>query len=654
MNFMRSDHESSLDYIKPLSASDVFAGKPILKEPKLLGDFVLWLEQRPDEGGRTTLLIRPWMKSNLKPQELTPFPINLRTSVHGYGGGVFSIHKDEEVILISWIDNSDGCLWLQSWSINKNLYNNESNYLNKLDKAFCLSSKSNYSLADGIIDFRRNRWLGIMEQDQKDYVVEFLLDKEFQKPFILYNSQEFIGYLSLNPNANYLAWIEWQNPFMPWDSNQLKIGKLDEKGLIVSNKIIAGQNYYEDKLVSVFQPIWLRSGEIVISEDKTGWWNVMIGNSDLGLVEEDNYWQRLWPMEADSGMPQWVLGMSTIAESEDTIIALSCRNGSWELSQLFKDGTISVIDQPFTDFVGLVAQDERVVAIAGNSCNNLGLFELNLRNSNWEYTNPSKLLIVNQQISSPKSFWFKGYQDEMVHSWYYPPIQGENSSAPLLVKSHSGPTGMAKSSLNLEIQFWTSRGWGVVDVNYGGSTGFGREYRERLNNHWGEVDVFDCVEAAKSLIEAGKADEKYVAIEGGSAGGFTTLGCLCSSNIFKVAACRYPVSDLISMIEFTHRFEKYYFDSLLGSYLSNKKIYADRSPLNNVHKINSPIIFFQGLKDNVVLHEQTNYLVEKLKSNNIPVEFYTFQKEGHGFKDGQIKINALELTEKFFQKHLGF
>ena len=212
---------------------------------------------------------------------------------------------------------------------------------------------------------------------------------------------------------------------------------------------------------------------------------------------------------------------------------------------------------------------------------------------------------------------------------------------------------MASSGLNLGIQFWTSRGWAVADVNYGGSTGFGRAYRERLKGGWGQVDVFDCSAAAKFLIASGKANSEYIAIEGGSAGGFTTLACLCFTDVFRVGACRYAVSDLQSMVEDTHRFEAGYLDHLLGSWSVARQKYLDRSPLNHVEQITAPVIFFQGLKDKVVLPDQTERIAAVLRKQNIPVEVLTFPDEGHGFRDGRVRVQVLELTEKFFRKHLG-
>jgi len=358
-------------------------------------------------------------------------------------------------------------------------------------------------------------------------------------------------------------------------------------------------------------------------------------------------------MEAETAMPQWVYGMSTTASTGKTIVNTSCHKGRWRINLLTLDGSIREFQQPFDDLAGLHADQNRVVLIASNPTTESGLLEVDLSDGSWRHKPVRELLMEEAEISVPEAFWFEGFRGRLTHAWYYPPAHWNGLPSPLLVKSHSGPTGMARRGLDLGIQFWTSRGWGVVDVNYGGSTGFGREYRERLKGGWGEVDVFDCSAAAMSLVEEGKADKQLLAIEGGSAGGFTTLACLCTTDVFRVGACRYAVSDLIAMTQDTHRFEAGYLDYLLGPWPDERQRYLDRSPLNNAEKINCPVIFFQGMKDKVVLPGQTERMVDALRKRNIPVSVYTFAEEGHGFRNCTVKVKVLETTEKFFRKNLG-
>tara|TARA_Y100001968_G_scaffold107196_1_gene96939 strand:+ start:2711 stop:4663 length:1953 start_codon:yes stop_codon:yes gene_type:complete len=649
---MTDDRNSIQQKTDFLSASLAVGTKPIFKEPHLIGDFVMWLEQNPNEGGRTTVFIRPWFQTDLSPQELTPAPINLRSRVHSYGGEpiTFSIQNDQ--IHLVWINDCDGCLWSQYWLINHDFNIEKLDYLVKVNNPNCLSSKGDFCFAGGLIDVKRNRWLGIMEKNNKDYLVQFSLDKEYQEPLIIYEPKDFIGYLALSPNAEKLTWIEWQKPFMPWDASQLWLSNLDEFGGFLKCQLIAGQGVQDKKDVSVFQQVWISDEELVVSEDSSGWWNVMIANVDLnGGIFPD--WHRCWPMQGESASPQWVFGMSTLAVIDEELVALICSEGVWKIFKLSKDGSKTLVKQPFTDLNGLAAKQGRIALIASSPSEEPGLLEIDLKSGDWKHSLPRKSIIQKESITVPKQIWFKGFQEKITHSWFYPPINNDCDPAPLLVKSHSGPTSMAKSGLNLEIQFWTSRGWAVLDVNYGGSSGFGRSYRERLKNNWGKSDIYDCAAAVKFLIAEGKVDKKMIAIEGSSASGFTTLGSLCFTDIYSVAACRYAVTDLISMIKSTHRFEQYYLDYLIGSFSEKYNIYKERSPINNANLISCPVIFFQGLKDNVVLPSQTIEMASALKKNNISVEIHTFAQEAHGFKDGKVKTSVLELTEKFFRKHLG-
>ncbi len=637
---------------KPLAAEVVLGEVPILKEPRLLNKWVVWLEQRPNEGGRTTVLIRPWGCSQFPGQELTPAPIDVRTRVHSYGGGALATFAEGDELLFAWIDDSDSCLWTQSWKPLLNPVKDKGLWIETSQSPICLSRKSNYALADGLIDPLRKRWIGVMEKDEVDFLVSFALNKEFQHPVLIYCPEDFIGYAALSPNGSQLVWVEWQQPSMPWESSQLWLGSFNNSGEIKKKTLIAGSSADNQGFISVFQPIWMPQGELVVSEDRSGWWNLMITGPNID-IDSVVSWRRLWSMKAETAMPQWVYGMSTTSSAGENIATSTCVNGSWQINILGRGGSISTFEQPYDDLQGMSADKNRILAIASNPLHESGLLEIDLNLGNWTHKLLRESILDKSQISVPESLWFEGFGGQKTHAWYYPPANWNGLAAPLLVKSHSGPTGMAGRGLNLSIQYWTSRGWGVVDVNYGGSSGFGRSYRERLRGRWGEVDVFDCSAAAKSLVASGKADSKLLAIEGGSAGGFTTLACLCFTDLFRVGACRYGVSDLISMAKETHRFEMGYLDYLVGTWPDQVEKYQGRSPLNHAERIECPVIFFQGLKDMVVLPAQTERMADALREKDIPVEVHTFTEEGHGFRNANSKIKVLELTEKFFRKHLG-
>ena len=307
---------------------------------------------------------------------------------------------------------------------------------------------------------------------------------------------------------------------------------------------------------------------------------------------------------------------------------------------------------PFDDLEGLSAENGRVVLVAGEAGTPSGLLEIELASGRWQHSPASACPLPPEQLSRPEAVPVSGHGGAPAHAWYYPPIGGGHAEAPLLIRGHSGPTAMARTGLNLGIQFWTSRGWGVVDVNYGGSSGFGRAYRERLNGQWGVVDVADCLAAARTIVDRGLASAQRVAMEGGSAGGFTTLAALAAGEGLRAAACRYAVADLTALMHDGHRFEAGYLESLVGPWPAARALYESRSPLNLVERITAPVIFFQGDQDPVVPPAQTEAMAAALRRRGVPVEVRHFANEGHGFRDGAVRQAVLEATEAFFRQHL--
>ena len=632
---------------QPLSARTALGRQPVLKTPKILGNWVLWLEQRPQEKGRTTALIRPWRQTKKAAKELTAAPANLRCRIHEYGGGAMAMALMGDQMLLCWIDDSDGCLWQQTW---RGLRGEDCAALTAETPPIRISAPGAWSLGGGLIDQARLRWLGVMECNGRDHLVSVALNQSDQQPQVLHAADDFVGYPALSADGSQLAWVEWRQPAMPWDASELRCACLTSEGQLTQMQTLAGSRPDAEQTISVFQPLWQPDGSLVVAEDSNGWWNLMrLADPTSGKQN----WERPWPMQAETAMPQWVFGMSTCAWDGKQLVAAICAEGRWKLKQLKNDGTIVSVDQPFDDLADLHADAGRAVVIASNPCIGQGLLELELATGDWQHTPASEAALPINAISSAEPLWFKGAGGLPTHAWYYPPLGGASSDAPLLVKSHSGPTAMARRGLSLGIQFWTTRGWGVVDVNYGGSSGFGRAYRERLNGGWGVVDVQDCAAAAMALVEAGQAHPQKIAIEGGSAGGFTTLACLCFTDVFQVGACRYAVSDLTSLATETHRFEARYLDSLVGAWPEDRDRYEQRSPLQHAQSICCPVIFFQGLRDKVVVPEQTERMAAALSSKGIPVEVQTFSEEGHGFRDSDVKVQVLEATERFFRHHLG-
>ena len=671
----------------PLAASQVVGAIPLWSEPRLQGGRLFWLERRPEDGGRTRLLMRPagLVELTTSPtasappgQEITPAGADVRSRIHAYGGGAYAVggwpgglgtpggspEADARAAsVVVWVDDGDRCLWrldlppLESGAAAapatgpKTMAGGPSLRLTEPDPE--------RRFADGLIDPARGLWIGVLESGEQEALVSVPLAGG--EPQLLRQPADFCGYAVLSPSGSHLAWIEWQRPAMPWERSQLWLGRLTPEGSLTDCRPIAGSMPGEGTAVSVFQPLWIpREGQpadLVVSCDRSGWWNLerLEAAEALGAGKEPA-WQPLLPLHAEFGMPQWVYGMATTAWDGEALVAAACFEGRWHLGRLVVAGGGDFRWQPydlrFDDLAAVVAERGRLVAIAASPSDPAGLLELDTASGRWRHTPAAASPLSEVAISHPEPLWFEGHGGRPTQAWYYPPRSGSHPGAPLLVKGHSGPTGMARTGLNLAIQFWTSRGWGVVDVNYGGSTGFGRAYRERLDGQWGVVDGADCAAAAAALVAAGRADSRRIAIEGGSAAGFTVLAALCGGAVFRAGACRYAVADLEGMARHTHRFEARYFDGLVGPWPEAAATYRERSPLLHADRIKVPVIFFQGLEDAVVPPDQTERMALALGERGIPVEVHLFPGEGHGFRDRAVQQRVLEATEAFFRRHL--
>ncbi|MFM7314058.1 MAG: alpha/beta hydrolase family protein, partial [Cyanobium sp.] len=528
---------------------------------------------------------------------------------------------------------------------------------------------------DGLIDAGHGRWIGVCEQDGRDQLVSVPLAGG--APALLWDSPGFCGYAVLSPCRSHLAWVSWSQPCMPWDRSQLWLGRFDATGALVEARAIAGSAPGDAEAVSVFQPLWA-DADLVVANDRSGWWNLeRLEAAERLPPGAEPPWRTLLAMQADFGMPQWVYGMRTTAWDGHQLMAAACRDGRWELGVLPPAEPAEAprpqrrwqpIPLPFDDLACLNAENGTLVAIASGPLHPPGLLELNLQEGDgpppegsaqasgwqgWTHRPAAASPLTQEQISRPEPLWFAGHGNRRTHAWYYPPRQGASAASPLLVRGHSGPTAMARTGLNLAIQFWTSRSWGVVDVNYGGSTGFGRAYRERLDGGWGIVDVDDCLAAARAVVASGRADPTRIAMEGSSASGFTVLAAMARGDTIRAGAVRYPVTDLTALAEGDHRFEARYFDALVGPWPEARALYEERSPLNQVGRIEAPLLFFHGLEDTVVPAQQSIAMASGLRGRGVPVELDLFEGEGHGFRSGVVQRRVLERTEAFFRTSLG-
>ena len=663
----------------PLAVSTVVGAAPGWSEPRLSGGWLFWLERRPGDGGRTVLLSRrqgdDLTAPAAAPRELTPADHDLRSRVHDYGGGAYAVGPSAGGTTVVWINDADRCLWSLELPAAAAEAPPPARRLTQPDPE--------RRFADGLIDGDGQTWIGVLEVGDGEALVQVPLAGG--EPAVLRQPADFCGYASLSPDGRHLAWVEWQRPWMPWERSQLWLGRLSGTHALVEARPVAGSGAEAAAGIAVFQPLWVPAAagpaHLVVANDRSGWWNLELLEAAATLApDSEPAWRPLLPLEAEFGMPQWVYGMATTAWDGQALVAAACREGRWELGRLALpdggSGTGAGTDTgagsgtekaaaaaastpgweplavPFDDLAALRADNGRVVAIAASPTHPPGLLELDAASQSWRHTPASPADLAAEAISRPEPLWFRGASGEPTHAWYYPPQAGEHPQAPLLVRAHSGPTTMARTGLNLTIQFWTSRGWGVVDVNYGGSTGFGRAYRERLDGRWGVLDAGDCAAAVEALVAAGRADPERVAMEGGSAAGFTVLAMLCFHAVLRAGACRYAVADLEGMAQHTHRFEARYLDTLVGPWPAASATYRERSPLLQAGRITAPVIFFQGLEDRVVPPDQTERMALALGERGIPVEVHLFAGEGHGFRTSAVQRQVLEATEAFFRRHL--
>jgi dipeptidyl aminopeptidase/acylaminoacyl peptidase len=475
------------------------------------------------------------------------------------------------------------------------------------------------------------------------------------QPVRLAHGFDFYAFPRLSPDGKRLAYIRWNHPNLPWDDSELVVADVDREGLLVNERVIAGGDD-----CSVFQPQWGPDGKLFFVSDLSGFWNLyaLCDFDNLGTTAVTAIVPKVFA-QCEFGQPMWVFGQSTyVVAGANLIICAVNRRGLWHLGRLeldFENGhKLIEIDSPYSNFDYLTLGANKVAMLAGSAEQATAVVEYDWAARSFHTIKSSAPSVPHSgYLSKPEVIEFPTEENKTAFAFYYPPTNKDFFSTgvpPLLVKCHGGPTGAASSGLSLGLQFWTSRGFAVVDVNYGGSTGFGRDYRKRLNGNWGVVDVDDCVNAVKYLVKEGKADKDRVAITGGSAGGYTVLCALTFKDIFSAGASHYGIGDLEALVRDTHKFEARYGDNLVGPYPQDKSVYMERSPINHIDKLKCPVIFFQGLEDKVVPPNQAEAMVEALTAKNIPVAYIAYEGEQHGFRQAANIISTLEAELYFFRK----
>ncbi|MBF2063481.1 MAG: S9 family peptidase [Calothrix sp. C42_A2020_038] len=594
------------------------------------GDDIYWSELRPTEKGRN-VIVRCAPDGNIC--DVTPDGFNVRTRVHEYGGGAYFV--------------IDGVVYFSNFA-DQRLY-----CQNRNAEPHALTREVAMRYGDGILDAQRQRIICVCEdhtaeaREPINKLVAINLAGNLE-PETLVSGNDFYTSPRLSPDGSQLAWLTWNHPKMPWDSAELWVGEIQSDGSISHTRKIAGGTNE-----SVCQPEWSTDGTLYFILDRTGWWNLYRTTGD----DIEN----LTPIAAEFGKPQWILGTSTYGiESENRIICSYTSLGTWKLASLdIGSGKLETFDLPYTEISSLQVVPGKVVFNGGAPTQPTELVVLDLVTLNRTVLRrTSDIKLETGYLSQAEGIEFPTTSGN-AYAIFYPPqnqdyIAPEGEKPPLLVKSHGGPTAATSTSLSLNIQYWTSRGIAVLDVNYGGSTGYGREYRQRLEGNWGVVDVDDCVNGAKYLVQQGLVDPNRLAISGGSAGGYTTLCALTFRDTFKAGASYYGVSDLEALARDTHKFESRYLDGLIGAYPQMKDLYIQRSPVHFTKNLACPVIFFQGLEDKIVPPNQAEMMVKALQEKALPVAYVTFAEEQHGFRSAENIKSALEGEIYFYSRVFNF
>ncbi len=615
----------------PITSDLIVAGAVRLLEVALDGDDQYWLESRPMEGGRY-VIVRRFADGRIA--DVTPTPFSARTRVHEYGGAPFAV--------------SHGTVYFSNFS----------------DQRLCrqelggepqpITPEKDLRYAEAVFDHRRDRMICVREDhtvaghEAVNALVALGLPKGGEGR-VLVSGNDFYSSPRLDPDGLQLSWLTWNHPNMPWDGTELWVAEVKADGSLgVAQRVAGGVDE------SIFQPQWSPDGLLHFVSDRTGWWNL--------YRHRDRHIEPLCEMEAEFGKPQWVFGMSTYAfESVERIICTYTSHGTWQLGNLdTRTRRLEPIGTPYTEITGVRACPGQAVFLAGSPGEAVSVISLDLGTGKRQVLrSSSKLQVDSGFISQPQAIEFPTEGGRTAHALFYGPKNRDYAAAagerpPLLVISHGGPTAAASSTLSWEIQFWTSRGFAVVDVNYGGSTGYGRAYRKRLNGEWGVVDVGDCANAALYLVERGKVDGNRLAIRGASAGGYTTLSALAFRDVFKAGASYFGVSDLGALTRETHKFESRYLDRLVGPYPERSDLYRERSPIHHTDGLSCAMILFQGLEDKVVPPNQAELMAEALRKKGLPVAYLPFEGEQHGFRRAESIKRALDAELYFYSRIFGF
>jgi len=605
----------------------------------LVGDSVLWSEGRAAEGGRNVVVECVAHGCCI---DRVPAPFDARTRVHEYGGGAFAVAADGELFF--------------SHDADQRIYRCRNG-----EAPVPVTAPGRRRYADALVDTPRQRLVAVREDHGADAArlppparqeaVNTLvaIDLSTGTETLLAAGHDFYASPRLSPDGRHLAWLTWDHPQMPWTGSTLWVAPLDAAGVPQPPRRVAGS-----ESESIFQPEWSPAGELHFASDRTLWWNIYRERDGAVLP-------LLPPMAAEFGEPQWQFGMSMFGfEASGSLACVLDEGGRSQLARIDADGTFTRIATRFCTLRQLRVGKGYLAFIGASETEAESVVRLDLATGRDDILRCSNAIaLAPDDISVAEAIDFPSAGGAVAHAFFHAPKNARYAGPagerpPLLVVSHGGPTSTTSAALKLALQFWTQRGFAVVDVNYGGSTGYGRAYRERLDGQWGVVDVDDVVAAAQFLVARGDVDGARLAIRGSSAGGYTTLAALAFRSVFHAGASHYGVSDLESLARETHKFESRYLDSLVGPWPERADLYRERSPIHFAERLSSALILLQGAEDKAVPPSQAETMYRAVRARGLPVAYLLFPGEQHGFRRAETIRRALEAELYFYGRIFGF